>query len=123
MEKGALLLADVHERGLYAGEDGVDPSEVDVADGAAVIGAVDQQLDQPIVFQDGHARLALAPVDQDLALHERTSAAPTRSPRGFLATEATGHGMRKVRWSESAHRRHCSEHQALGAALARRAAT
>ena len=123
VEEGALLLTDVHERGLDSGEDGFDPSEVDVADGAAVVGTVDQQLDQPIVFQDRHAGFPLAPVDEDLALHERTSAAPTRSPRGFLATEATGHGMRKVRWSESAHRRHCSEHQALGATLARRAAT
>ena len=80
MEKRALLLPDVHERGLYSGEDGVDPSEVDVADGAAVIGAVDEELDQPIIFQDRQARFALAPVDEDLALHERTSAAPTCLP-------------------------------------------
>ena len=69
MEEGALLLADVHERGLDAGEDRLDPSEIDVADDAAVIGTVDQQLDQPVVLEDGHAGLPLAPVDQDLALH------------------------------------------------------
>ena len=68
MEEGALFLADVHERGLDARQDRLDPAEVDVADRAAVIGAVDQQLDQPVVFEDGHAGLALAPIDQDLAL-------------------------------------------------------
>ena len=70
MEKGALLLTDVHERGLDSGEDGSTRAEVDVADGAAVIGTVDQQLDQPIIFQDRHPGLALAPIDQNLALHD-----------------------------------------------------
>jgi hypothetical protein len=32
-----------------------------------MIGPVDQQLDQPIVFEDGDPRLALAAVDEDLA--------------------------------------------------------
>ncbi len=80
VQEGALLEPDVDERGLYSGEDGVDATEVDVADGTAMIGTVDQQLDQTIILEDGHARFALAPVDQDLALHERTSAAPTRLP-------------------------------------------
>ena len=34
----------------------------------AVVGAVDEQLDQTVVLQDGHAGFPLAPVDQDLAL-------------------------------------------------------
>lgn len=42
MEKGTFLLSDIHEGSLYSGEDGVDPSEVDVADSAAVIGSVDK---------------------------------------------------------------------------------
>jgi hypothetical protein len=34
-----------------------------------LIGAVNQQLDEPIVLEDGHSRFALAPVDQDFPLH------------------------------------------------------
>ena len=68
MQEGALFLPDVDERGLDAGQDRLDPAEVDVTDGAPMVGAVHQQLDQPIVFQDGHAGLPLAPIDQDLAL-------------------------------------------------------
>ena len=89
VQEGALLLADVDERGLNARQHRLDPSEVDVADRAAVVGAVDQQLDQAVVFQDRHAGFPLAPVDQDLALQVMTSAtvgAPStrsrdRSPR------------------------------------------
>ena len=68
VEERALLLADVDERGLDAGQHRFDPAEVDVADGAAMVGAIDEELDQPIVFEDGHAGFPLAPVDQDLAL-------------------------------------------------------
>jgi hypothetical protein len=71
VEKRALLLADVHERGLDAGQYRLDPAQVDITDGAAVVGPIDQELDQPIVFQDGHAGFPLAPVDQDLALQDR----------------------------------------------------
>ena len=85
MEKGALLLPDVDEGGLDAGEHRLDPAEVDVADHAAVVGTVDQQLDEPVVLEDGHAGLPLAPVDQDLALQAMTSAtagdADPRAPR------------------------------------------
>ena len=42
VQERALFLADVHEGGLYSGEDGFDPSEVDVADSAAMIGTIDQ---------------------------------------------------------------------------------
>ncbi len=68
VEEGALLLPDVHERGLNAGQHRFDPAEVDVADRAPVVGAIHQQLDQPVVLQDRHPGFPLAPVDQDLAL-------------------------------------------------------
>ena len=74
VEEGALLLTDVDEGRLDAGQHRLDPSEVDVADRAAMVGTVDQQLDQPVVFQDRHAGFPLAPVDQDLALQVMTSA-------------------------------------------------
>ena len=84
MEEGALLLPDVDEGRLDAGEDRLDPAEVDVADGAAVIGPVDQELDQPVVFQDGHAGFPLAPVDQDLTLQT----GPPQPPRARTACPA-----------------------------------
>ena len=84
VEEGALLLPDVHEGGLDAREHRLDPAEIDVADRAAMVGAVDQQLDQPVVFQDGHAGLPLAPVDQDLALQ----ACPTSAEDGGRKTNA-----------------------------------
>ena len=80
VEEGALLLTDVDERRLDAGENRFDSAEVDVADRAPMVGAVDQQLDQTVVFEDGHAGFPLAPVDQDLALQIRTSAAAERRP-------------------------------------------
>ena len=67
MEEGALLLADVDERRLDSGQHRLDPTQVDVADGAAMVRPVHQELDQTIVFEDGHAGFPLAPVDQDLA--------------------------------------------------------
>ena len=68
VEEGALFLTDVHEGGLNARQHRLDPAEVDVADGPPVVGAIHQQLHQPVVLEDGHAGLPLAPVDQDLAL-------------------------------------------------------
>ena len=55
--------------------------EIDVADGAAMIRPVHQQLDQTVVLEDGHAGLPLAPVDQNLALHAGTSTARADCPR------------------------------------------
>jgi hypothetical protein len=68
VEERALLLPDVDEGGLDSREHRLDPTEIDVTDGAAVVGAVYQELDQSVVFQDGHAGFPLAPVDQDFTL-------------------------------------------------------
>jgi hypothetical protein len=68
MKESALFLPDIDEGGLNTGKDGLDPAEVDVSDGTTMIGTIHQQLYQPVVFQDGHAGLPLAPIDQDLAL-------------------------------------------------------
>jgi hypothetical protein len=68
VEEGALLEADVDEGRLDAGEHGFHAAEIDVADGAAMVGTIDEQLDELVVLEDGNARLALAAVDEDLAL-------------------------------------------------------
>ena len=78
VEERALLLADVDEGRLDARQHRLDPTQVDVADRAAMVGPVHQQLDQTVVFQDGHAGFPLAPVDQDLALQVMPSAAAER---------------------------------------------
>jgi hypothetical protein len=78
VEEGALLLTDVHEGGLDAWQDGFDPAKIDVPDGTPMVGPVDEKLDQAVVFEDGHAGLPLAPVDQDFALQPMTSAAAER---------------------------------------------
>ena len=80
MEERALLLTDVDERCLDARQHGLDPTQIDVADRAPVVRPVDEQLDQTVVFQDGHAGFPLAPVDQDLALQVMPSAAAERRP-------------------------------------------
>jgi hypothetical protein len=71
VEKGALFLADVDERRLNTGKHRFDPAQIDVAHAPAVVGAIHQQLHQAVVFQDRHAGLPLAPVDQDFTLQVR----------------------------------------------------
>ena len=69
VQEGALFLADIDKGGLDAGQDRLHAAQIDVADHAPLVGAINQQLYEPIVLEDGHPRLALASVDQDLALH------------------------------------------------------
>ncbi len=76
MEKRALLLPDVDEGGLNAGENSFDSTEVDVAHRAAVVRAVDQQLGEPVVFQDSHSGFPLASVNQNFALQVRNLVRP-----------------------------------------------
>src|SRR5690606_38247906 len=90
MEEGALLEADVHEGGLNAGEDGFDLPQVDIPHGPPVVGAVDEEFYQAVVFQDGHAGVALAAVDEDLAFH-------AGSPWGFGARHAASRERRTLR--------------------------
>ena len=96
VEERALLLTDVDEGGLDTGQHRLDPAEVDVTDRAPVVGAVDQQLDQTVVFQDGHAGFPLAPVDQDLALQVMTSAAAGASTTRSAAGRRSTLGMKRL---------------------------
>jgi hypothetical protein len=69
VEERALLESDIDERGLDAGKDRFYASKIDVPDHATMVRAIDQQLNEPVVLQNGHPRLARGAVDQDLALH------------------------------------------------------
>jgi hypothetical protein len=91
VKKGAFFLTDIHERGLNAGKDRLDPTKVDVTDCATMIGTVDQQLYQPVVFQDSHSGFPLASIDQDLTLQIYDLSCrrrrETRVPAGLPTTE------------------------------------
>ena len=63
MEERTFFGADVDERGLDAGEHCFDASEVDVADHAAGLGAVDQKFNELVVLDDGDPRFARVRVD------------------------------------------------------------
>ncbi len=69
VEEGALLEAYINERGLNPGQDRFDLAEVDVADAAAMVRPVDEEFDQTVVLENGHAGFPLAPVDKNFALH------------------------------------------------------
>jgi hypothetical protein len=71
VKKGALVETDIDEGRLNSGKYRVDPAEIDVAYAPAMIGAIDQQFDQTVVFQDGDAGLTLASVDQNFTLQMR----------------------------------------------------
>ena len=93
VEERALLESDVDECGLDAGKDRFYTTEIDVTDHPAMVGTIDEQLNEPIVLQDCDPRLARGAVDQDLALHaDRLQGDPdqVRPPpkRGRTATGA-----------------------------------
>ena len=69
MEERRFFGTDVHEGGLNAGQHCFDLAKVHVADHAARVWPVDEQLDQLTVLDDGDARLARRRVHQELSLH------------------------------------------------------
>jgi hypothetical protein len=69
VEERVLLLADVYEGGLDAGEDAADLGEVDVAEGADVIRVLDVELDERAVLDDGDPGLIPGYVDDDFLGH------------------------------------------------------
>jgi len=71
VEKRALFRPDVDEGGLDPRQHGLDRAQVDVAHHAAGVGTIHQELSKAVVLEDGHARLARAPTDQDFALQSR----------------------------------------------------
>ena len=79
VQEGAFLGADVDEGGLDPWQHGVDLPEVDVADHAAGVRAIDQQFNERVVLDDGDPRLARRAIDQDFAF-QRSGLRPTPRP-------------------------------------------
>ncbi len=69
VQERALLHAYVDERGLHARQDRAHYALVDVADDAAALPALDHDLDQLVVFENGDASLAARHVDNDFLMH------------------------------------------------------
>ena len=69
VEERVALEPDVDERRLHPREDLGDPSLVDVADDAALILALDEDLDDLVVLENGDARVVRAGGDDHLLVH------------------------------------------------------
>ena len=69
VEERVALEADVDEGGLHAGQHLRDPALVDVADDAALMLALDEDLDDLIVLEDRDARVVVARGDDHLLVH------------------------------------------------------
>ena len=73
VEKTSLIGADVDEGGLNAREDGVDFTEVDVPDQSHLIGAVEHELDEAVLFEQRYPRLMAGSRNQNFTLQETLS--------------------------------------------------
>ena len=82
VEEGVLGQADVHERGLHAGEDVGYDALVDVPDDGPVAAALDEELGEDAAVEDGDAGFADSGVDDDLACHGSVAPAETPGPPG-----------------------------------------
>ena len=69
VEKRVALEAYVNKGGLHAGQHLRDPALVDVADDPALILALDEDLDDLVVLEDGNARVVPARGDDHLLVH------------------------------------------------------
>jgi hypothetical protein len=80
MQECGAIEPDVHERRLHPGHHALDLPFVDVADHATTPAALDVQLLQHAVFDDGDTGFARGDVDQDLFAHGATA---TRTEAGI----------------------------------------
>ena len=74
VEERVAFEAYVNKGGLHAGQHLRDPALVDVADDAALILALDEDLDDLVVLEDGDTRVVPARGDDHLLVHGRSSA-------------------------------------------------
>ena len=74
VEEAVALEAEVDERGLHAGQHFRDPALVDVADHAAVALALDEDLRDQVVLEDGHHGLVAVRGDDHLLIHHESPA-------------------------------------------------
>src|SRR5262249_9395422 len=82
VEEGVLGQADVHERGLHAGQDVGYDALIDVPDDGPMTAALDEELGEDAALEDGDAGLANSGIDHDLACHRSVAPAETPSPPG-----------------------------------------
>ncbi len=87
VEEAVLLEADVDERGLHPGQHVVDGAQVDVPGDRAPVRALEVDLGDLVVLEDGDAALGDAGRDEQLALRGRE-----RRPLGLLAAPAARPG-------------------------------
>ena len=72
VEEAVALEAEVDEGGLHAGQHFRDPALVDVTDDAAVPLALDENLRDEVVFENGHHGLVAVGGDDHLLRHSQT---------------------------------------------------
>ena len=76
VEERVALEPDVDEGRLHPGQDFRDPALVDVADHAALMLALDEDLDDLVVLEDGDPRFVVARGDDHLLVHGTHSTRP-----------------------------------------------
>jgi hypothetical protein len=79
VQEGVALEPDVDERRLHPREDFRHPPLVDVADDAALILALDEDLDDLVVLENGHARVVRPRGDDHLLVHGNSNRHGCRS--------------------------------------------
>ena len=65
MQKCGAFQSDIDERALHAGEDTFDDAQINIADQAVAAVALDVQLADIVLFQNGHTRFLRRNVDED----------------------------------------------------------
>ena len=92
MDESAALKADVDKRGLHARHHAHDPSDIDVADVATARLALDMNILNEAVFQDGDARFHRRHIDENLGAHAAIPGTipSAQTPRRAMSTAAPG---------------------------------
>jgi hypothetical protein len=72
VQEGVALEADIHKGGLHAGQDTRDASLVDAAGQRILVGPLEVDFDQLVVFQDGHFGFVAGARNDQLFAHEAT---------------------------------------------------
>jgi hypothetical protein len=130
VKEAALLHADVDERRLHSGKDRGDESLVDVADVTLFLLAIDEELAELLVFEDGDAGFFGGDVDEDLAFHESLGVklymvrSPMASVAGAGAPDASPHPSIErdpffpggAEWASAPSKRGMRERRRLGSA-------
>ena len=65
VQKRGAFQADIDERALHAGKDAFDDTQINIADQAVAAVALDVQLADIVLFQNGHTRFLRRNVDED----------------------------------------------------------